>query len=167
MPVVETTPPVTARPCSCVSRLNSPQVTPPCARTVRLWIDVNALHRRQVDHQPAIDGRAPCHVVTAATNRHLEAELAREIDGIDDVGHAAASGNQCRALVDQTVVDLPRVLVARVRRLQELAREGGGKFGAALATDAIDDMACSPRLACHVFFHLGRARSKREEFSPG
>ncbi len=35
MPVVETTPPVVARPWSWVSRLNSPHVTPPCARTVR------------------------------------------------------------------------------------------------------------------------------------
>jgi hypothetical protein len=36
-------------------------------------IDVNSFHRRQVDHQSAIDGRAPCHVVTATTNRDFEA----------------------------------------------------------------------------------------------
>ena len=35
-------------------------------------VDVDAFHRRQVDHQPAIDGGAPGHVVAAATDRHLE-----------------------------------------------------------------------------------------------
>ena len=37
MPVVETTPPVVASPWSCVSRLNSFQVRPPCARAVRAF----------------------------------------------------------------------------------------------------------------------------------
>src|SRR6266545_4585062 len=37
MPVVETTPPVVARPWSCVSRLNSFHVRPPCARAVRAF----------------------------------------------------------------------------------------------------------------------------------
>ena len=125
IPVVETTPPVTARPCSCVSRLSSrPGDAALRAHRSALGIDVNALHRRQVDHHPAIDGRASRHVVAAAANRDLEAELARELDGIDDVGHAAASGDQCRALVHQSVVDLSRFLVAGVRRLQELSPEG-------------------------------------------
>ena len=93
-----------------------------------LGIDVNAFHRRQVDHQSAIDGRASRHVVTAATNRDFEAQLAREVDGIDYVGDATASGDQRRALVHQTVVDLSRFLVARVRRPQELPGERAGKF---------------------------------------
>ena len=131
-----------------------------------LGIDVNALHRRQVDHHPAIDGRASGHVVAAAANRHLEAKLAREIDGIDHVGHAAASGDQRRPLVDQSVVDLPRVLVAHVRGLQELPPKNVlASSAAASATDAIDDMALSFDFGPPCFFHLGRARSKREEFS--
>src|SRR5215472_7143279 len=36
IPVVETTPPVLARPKACVSRLYSPQVSPASARAVRL-----------------------------------------------------------------------------------------------------------------------------------
>ncbi len=35
MPVLATTPPVVASPCSCVSRFSSFHNTPPCARTVR------------------------------------------------------------------------------------------------------------------------------------
>ena len=37
MPVVETAPPVVARPNACVSRSNSPHVRPGCARTVRVF----------------------------------------------------------------------------------------------------------------------------------
>ena len=130
-----------------------------------LGIDVDALHRRQVDHHPAIDGRAPRHVVAAAANRNLEAEPAGEIDGIHHVGHAAASGDQCRPFVDQSVVDLPRVLVAHVRRLQELSSEGCGKLGGS-AGDGCDRRhgVLSSNSACHVF-PPGRPRSKREEFS--
>ena len=91
-------------------------------------IDVDSLHRREVDHHSAIDGRASCHVVTAATNRDFEAQLAREVDGIDHVGHATTSGDQRRALVHQPVVDLSRFLVACVRRPQELPGERAGKF---------------------------------------
>src|SRR5262249_7673040 len=36
-------------------------------------IDVNPFHRREVDHEPAIDGGATRHVVTAAANRHFKA----------------------------------------------------------------------------------------------
>jgi len=93
-----------------------------------LGVYVNAFHRRQVNHQPAIDGRAPCHVVTATTNSHLEAQLAREADGIDHVGHATTSGDQRRTFVYQAVVDFSRFLVAGVRGLQELSRERVGKL---------------------------------------
>jgi hypothetical protein len=61
--------------------------------------------------------------MAAATNRDLEAELGRKSDGIHDVGHTAASGYQCWPLVDQPVVDFSRLLVALVRRLEELPSE--------------------------------------------
>ena len=91
-------------------------------------IDVNSLHRREVDHQSAINGSAPCHVMTATTNCDFEAQLARVVDGIDHVGDATTSGDQRRALVHQTVVDPSRFIVACVRRSQELAGERAGKF---------------------------------------
>src|SRR5215470_4764289 len=67
--------------------------------------------------------------MATATNRDLEAELGRKSDGIHDVGHTAASGNQCWPFVDQSVVDLSRLLVALVRWLEELSSEGGAKVG--------------------------------------
>ncbi len=52
MPVVPTTPPVVARPCSCVSRLNSCQ-RPRClgAGGSTFGIHVGALHQREIEHQ--------------------------------------------------------------------------------------------------------------------
>jgi hypothetical protein len=67
--------------------------------------------------------------VAAATNRDQKAEFGGEIDGIHNIGQTAASGDQCRPFVDQPVVDLSRLLVARVSRLEELSSEGSGKIG--------------------------------------
>jgi len=89
---------------------------------------VNSFHRRQVDHQSSIDGRSPRHIVTATANRDFEAELAREVDGIDHVGDATAFGDQCRALVHQAVMHPSRFIVACVRRPQELPGERSGQF---------------------------------------
>src|SRR5438477_1026734 len=73
IPVVDTTPPVTAKPCSCVSRLSSAQVTPPWAMyCTAAPVDVNAFHERQVDHEPTLDGGSPCHVMCAAAYRDFQ-----------------------------------------------------------------------------------------------
>jgi hypothetical protein len=66
--------------------------------------------------------------VATAADRHLQVQLSSEVDGVDDVGHAAASGNQCGAFVDQAVVDFACLLVARIGGLEELPREPAGKF---------------------------------------
>ena len=109
IPVLPTTPPVVASPCNCVSRLSSLQRTPPCARTVRArGVHVNALHRRQIDHQALVDRRPARDVVTAAAHRHFEAERAGQLHGIDDVGDAVTAGDERRTLVDQPVVHTRR-----------------------------------------------------------
>ena len=90
---------------------------------------MNSLHWRQVEHHAAIDRSSARNVVTAATNRDFEAELAGEIDGIHDVGDAAAAGDQRRALVDEAVMHLPCNLVPGICRLQELPAERDFKLG--------------------------------------
>jgi hypothetical protein len=84
---------------------------------------MDALHRRQVDHQPALGRRAPGHVVAAAADGGFEPVVARQLHGIDDVGHAAAARDQRRALVDEAVVHPAGVLVAGIGRPEELSRE--------------------------------------------
>ncbi|WP_246667315.1 hypothetical protein [Bradyrhizobium sp. UNPA324] len=67
--------------------------------------------------------------MAAAANRDLEAELGRKRDGINDIGHAAAPGNQCRPFVDQPIVDPSRLLITLVGWLEELSSEGSAKIG--------------------------------------
>jgi hypothetical protein len=94
-----------------------------------LRINMDTLHRRQVDHHPAVEGCSPCHVMTASADRDFEVERAGQAYSVGNIGEATAAGNHCRSLVHQAVVDSPRVLVARIGRLEELPSKRLGKFG--------------------------------------
>jgi hypothetical protein len=110
MPVVDTTPPVVASPW---------QAGPPPP------VHLDALHRREVDHQAAVgDGQAG-DVVTAAAHRNLGGQLAAHRHGVGHVGHRAAAGDEPGALVDQAVLHPADLLVSRVRGTDELTRERG------------------------------------------
>ena len=63
-----------------------------------------------------------------AADRDFEVVLARQFYRVHNVGNATAARNQRRPLVDQTVMDLSRVIVAGIGRLQELPCEGLAKF---------------------------------------
>ena len=73
IPVVPTTPPVVARPWSCVSRLNSFHNTPPCARAVRFrtstWMPL--MPARSIIKPPSIVARPAtlCPPPRTATSR--------------------------------------------------------------------------------------------------
>ena len=115
MPVVETTPPGTASPKSCVSRSQSPQSAPPSRpHRPRRGVDVDAAHLRQVDDEAAVVDRVAGHVVAAALDREQQVLLAREVDGVDDVRGAGALHDQRRLAVDQPVPDRARVVIARI-----------------------------------------------------
>jgi hypothetical protein len=89
---------------------------------------MDSLHRCEVDHQSVVDGCASGHIMTPAANRDLETELTPELDGVDNVGHAAAAGNQRRTLVHEAIMDPSRLIVAGIAGLQQLPRERVGKF---------------------------------------
>jgi hypothetical protein len=91
-------------------------------------IDMDALHRGEIDHYSAIDGGSACHVVASATNGDFEAELLGKFDGIDYVRHALASGHQGRALVDEAIMYLSRILVLCIGRCQQLSGKAVGKL---------------------------------------
>jgi hypothetical protein len=84
-------------------------------------IDVDALHRREIDHQAVINRGASTDVVTAAAYGDFEVQRTGELDGLRDVGGAPASRDDLGPLVDQPVVNLTRVVVPGIRRLQQLA----------------------------------------------
>src|SRR4029450_1972328 len=162
MPVLPTTPPVVASPCSCASRVSSFQSTPPPAANrqagkprapdapsgrdepvqLRLAVElfpehtalrphrafahvhVNPLHRRQVDHETALDGRPAGNVVTSPAHGHAETQRASQPHRVGDVGHPVTARDGARKPVAQPVVHAPAVVVPGVAGLEQLTGEG-------------------------------------------
>ena len=75
-------------------------------------VDPDALHRRQVDDDPAVGGGEPGQAVSTTANGDLELLAARELDGGDDVGDARAANDERRTPVDHPVPDGPSRVVA-------------------------------------------------------
>ncbi len=67
-------------------------------------------------------------VVPAATDCDLEIERPGHLDGIADVSNTTATRNQRGMLVDESVVNAPRVLVIRVGRLKQPAGKPGSQL---------------------------------------
>jgi hypothetical protein len=101
-----------------------------------LGIDVNSFHQRQVDHQAAVAHRLPRDIVPAATDRHFEASIPREIDCVDDICGSETAGDQRGSLVDQTIVNAPRVVVPDLAGQQQRPGEPSGQFADAIPIDA-------------------------------
>src|SRR5271156_3776049 len=81
--------------------------------------DPVAFHSREVDHQPAVADGAAGGVVAAAPHCHQNLVRAGEVDGIDDVGHSLAAGDQCGPPVDHAVPDPASILVAGLARAEQ------------------------------------------------
>ena len=124
MPVWLTIPPAVARPKCCVSRSSSPQSTPASARAVRLGgVDSDTLHRREVDHEPAVTERVAADAVAAGAYGDQQIALAGEADRRDDVGDAGAAGDAGRTAVNRAIPDPAGSVVAGARRQQQLSAE--------------------------------------------
>ena len=124
IPVWVTIPPTVASPKSCVSRSSSPQSTPASARAVLArGIDSDALHRREVDHQPAVAERVPADAVATGADRDQQIALAREAHRRDHIGHARAAGDAGRMAVNRAIPDPAGSVVAGAGRQQQLSAE--------------------------------------------
>jgi hypothetical protein len=102
--------------------------------------------------------------VGPATNGDLKTKLGGKSDGVHDVGHTAAFGNQRWPLVDEPIMNLSCQIVALVRWLEELPLEGGAEIGGSAGDrcDGRHDTVSSVNLP---ILSPGLARSKSEEFS--
>ena len=104
---------------------------------------MNALHAGQVDDHAAVAHRSSADVVSAASNRHEQAVLAREPHGRDDVGQPGAAGDQAGIFVDAGVPDPSRVVVLRIAgaddRAAERADEGLQAGGVNFDTGRVDE----------------------------
>ena len=125
MPVLPTTPPVVARPCTWVSRLSSFHNTPPWARTVRgPRVDVNTLHRATESiSRPRSSVRVSGDIVAAAAYGDIEAKRSCKPHRVDHIGDSLAAGDRGRTLVDQAVVYPPPDVIARIVRLYQFSTE--------------------------------------------
>src|SRR3954447_10910730 len=93
------------------------------AHGARGGVDADALHVREVDHQPAIAGAQAGAVVPTPAYGQCELVLAREADSADHVGHTDTAREQRGSFVDHGVVDLAGIVVAYVARLDQLAAQ--------------------------------------------
>src|SRR5207253_5683884 len=86
-------------------------------------VNMDPLHQGEVDHQAALGDRSACDVVPATAHRDLEAIRSSELERIDDVRCPAAPRDDRRPLVDEPVVDLPRLFIAVVSGDEQHPRE--------------------------------------------
>ena len=124
MPVSGSVPPVVARPNACVSRSNSPHLTPPSARTVcRHGIDPQAFHQRQVNHQAALADARASEAMRPAAHGHQQMVLTGEVDRLHDVGDPNRADDQARPPVDIAIPNPAGLLIAVITGSDEWAAE--------------------------------------------
>src|SRR5207237_9068779 len=90
----------------------------PCLR-----IDVDPLHRREVEHDPVVAYGVSVDTVTAALDGEGHACIAREEDAGDDASRTRAPHDGPRTAIDHRVEDGACLVVAVVTRLEEIALE--------------------------------------------
>jgi hypothetical protein len=97
-------------------------VTPDCTSTdmgdLFVGINVDVIHRREVDHEAVVTDGFARDVVSAAFDREQQILIAGEIDGSDDVGSPRTLGDDCWLLVDHPVPHAAGLVVALVLRLE-------------------------------------------------
>ena len=93
----------------------------PCRSRIRVHPD--ALHRSEVDDDPAIADGQSGEAVASAADRDREAGAPREPHRRDHVRHAGASRDQGREPVDRPVPDPALHVVGGVRRSHQLPAE--------------------------------------------
>jgi hypothetical protein len=99
-------------------------VAPGCAALdaygLRIRVDADTPHRREVYHQPVVGQAQAPAIVPAPAYGQEHLVVAGEVHATDDVGHVGAARYHARTLVDHGVVDLAGFLIVRITGLDEL-----------------------------------------------
>ena len=103
------------------------------SRTPPSRVDEAPAHPRQVDHDTALGDSLAGDVVPAPSNRDLQTLGSGETHRVGDIGGVDASGDERRPLVDEAIVDGPRLAVTAIIRPDDLTGE--------LRTERIDSLA--------------------------
>src|SRR5437868_11374209 len=121
MPVFETTPVGTAKPCGCVSRSTSPRSAPACTRTVRSSgsTETRFIAERSMT-MPSSHRAPPGDIVTAAFDRDEKIVGARKPHGTNNIGPVQTAGDQARMLVNARVPNTSSRIIAGIAGQQAL-----------------------------------------------
>jgi hypothetical protein len=65
--------------------------------------------------------------VPAAANRGQKPMRACEVDSLDDVGGASATGDQCGMAIERAVPESPRLVISFILREEQLASQAGSE----------------------------------------
>jgi hypothetical protein len=84
-------------------------------------IDAHTLQVRKIDHQAIIADAKPTTIVPAATHRQQKILFASKIDRPNHIGHIGTAHNQRRMLIDHRIIDGPRLIIALIIGLDQLA----------------------------------------------
>jgi hypothetical protein len=87
-------------------------------RRASLRIDADPLHRREVDDEATVADRVAGEAVPPAAHGYQQALLSREVDRVDDVGHASAARDEVRETIYRPVPHLSGMLVVGVIRTE-------------------------------------------------
>ncbi len=88
-------------------------------------IDVNSLHRPEIDHQSAVTDRSTGDVVSSSAYGDFQARFVRETHGVYDVSGSEAPCDERGALVDEAVVNPSSLVVPRVAFGEQAVRQAG------------------------------------------
>ncbi len=154
IPVVDTSPPVTASPNAWVSWSKSAHVAAALGDGGAAGgVDAHAGHGRQVDDHAAVAGGEAGKRVPAAADGDEQVLAAREVDRAHDVGDAGAADDQRRPPVVGAVPDRARLVVAVVVGADELAAQALLELAERCLAEHVGDGRCGG----HVFWAPLRA----------
>jgi hypothetical protein len=77
-------------------------------------IDPHPSHRGEIDHHAIVGHGVAGHVVAAPSDGDLALLIAGELECVSNVSRRVAAGDECRTLVDGSVVDATSRLVPRI-----------------------------------------------------
>ena len=128
-------------------------VSPVAARAysdfTRRGIDSDVPHGLQIDHQAVVTDAQTCPVVSSSPDGDGHSALNAELDGRYHVGDVCALDDQAGPSIDQSVVDLPRGLVAWILLGNQSASHDRGQRLILLISDFYwhEPLLCTSRTA--------------------
>jgi hypothetical protein len=85
------------------------------------WINTNAVHSGQIDHDATIAYRKAGNTVATTTHRYQKIVGTGEIDGVNHIGNPSAAGDQRRVSVDHPIMDLANKVIGLTAGVEQFA----------------------------------------------